>query len=710
MQASLNLAQVLIYLNQINAARELLKDAGSVAHSLGDKETVESVTALLRLTYERSNPFVEITSPASAASAARPSTTDSESEADNLFDSAQPDNFLGLFEQRTLDFYRKLGRRKFAEASAYLSSLENVFEHSDSQLVRLRMRLMAAVLAYYQGRIASAEAELGSLRTAFRDLDLKPELWQLQRVLGWCWARLGKPQDEQLALAGDTQALLMQMTRSLPPAYQGFFLLNKWTADEDFIAAQIENLRYLKARLKGSFWFVKPWRAWKLMGLINGLIAHIDSYRDALAKSTLEGHEPVIQDVAGPSLWRRLLRHPRKRATISFLVLPDYVLVITAGWLFLTFDICHIARVEVRRIVQSWHVLVNGSNSRSGTEPANAEVVREEAIKDDDSDSSGGQRNLVFWPTGEPIAAGDERGVDINAAGREIAASLSEGLNIHSLLSALPKRIKSLTIIPDDSLHGFPFAIIPYREKYLVESYAISFTFNHGGESASSTSNGLDRALLVGVSRGASNQFRPLPGVSEEIRKVGRWLSNRRIQVSELVNDTASKSSVIQSLSDASFVHIACHGFFEHDSPDHSGLVLIPEPERVEVLTLRELSTLKLLGLQHVSLSSCSSADNFVLPGRWVISLPETLWRAGAQSILGCSWEVNDKFAVAFMEIFYRFLERYGRDDALRLAQLECLRRESPAFQGVDPTDPINWASFKLYGRHEHLRLSNGKG
>jgi CHAT domain-containing protein len=141
---------------------------------------------------------------------------------------------------------------------------------------------------------------------------------------------------------------------------------------------------------------------------------------------------------------------------------------------------------------------------------------------------------------------------------------------------------------------------------------------------------------------------------------------------------------------------------------------LIPESGQAEVLTLRELAGLSLDRLRFVTLSSCWSADNFVLPGRWVISLPETLWRAGAHSILGSLWEVRDDIAVAFMDRFYRNLDSYPRDQALRLTQLACL--EGKIFPGNKLNgelslenkmagNPENWAGFNLYGDYRALRF-----
>ena len=123
-----------------------------------------------------------------------------------------------------------------------------------------------------------------------------------------------------------------------------------------------------------------------------------------------------------------------------------------------------------------------------------------------------------------------------------------------------------------------------------------------------------------------------------------------------------------------------------------------------ELLSLRELSALDLSNLHHVTLSACSSADHLVLPGRWVISLPETLCRSGTQSVLGNLWDVSDRVAISFMEQFYSYLSYLPRDQALRQTQLDCLHNRLP--NGAEPNinNPYYWAGVNLYGHYQTLK------
>jgi CHAT domain-containing protein len=257
-----------------------------------------------------------------------------------------------------------------------------------------------------------------------------------------------------------------------------------------------------------------------------------------------------------------------------------------------------------------------------------------------------------------------------------------------------------LTFLPDDSLHGFPFAAIRHGDKYLVEQYALSITFEHHRR-APAASPETGEIMAVGVSQG-SDGISPLPGTLQELAHLESWLvqsglKNGKRPLRKLLDGAANKQTVLAGLPQAVFLHLACHGLFQQNQPDQSGLVLIPRPRQVEILSLRELSQLDLRDLRHATLSSCWSADHFILPGRWVISLPETLWRAGAQTVLACLWEVDDRLAVAFMARFYSYLDNFPRAEALRRTQLDCLQGTLPGYTG-DASHPFYWAGYTLYG------------
>jgi CHAT domain-containing protein len=355
---------------------------------------------------------------------------------------------------------------------------------------------------------------------------------------------------------------------------------------------------------------------------------------------------------------------------LSFLVLPDRIFIISGRKFRLNFGVTPVTRIQIRELVRKWHELAT---------------------------ARGASRNLV------PLTSKGKYEESSKEMAR-IIEELANCLQIPFIFKSLPRRIRALTIVPDDSLHGLPFAIMLYEGKHLVEHFSISIGFEHIARRAGSVPFNGRQALLVGISQG-TDSFNSLPGTRREIEEIGSWFQTRKIKSRILMDDSASKEAVSNDLPNSRYFHIACHGIFKPDQPDSSGMILIAKPDQVEILSLRALYRMNLTRLQHVTLSSCWSADNFILPGRWIISLPETFWRAGAQSILGCLWPVYDGIAVPFMKRFYDLLAKYPRDKALRLTQLECLNSGLPGCAGIDTSNPIYWSGFQLYGQPYSLKF-----
>jgi CHAT domain-containing protein len=283
---------------------------------------------------------------------------------------------------------------------------------------------------------------------------------------------------------------------------------------------------------------------------------------------------------------------------------------------------------------------------------------------------------------------------------RTTSSQLSELLQIDEILEKLPKRIKSITFIPDDILHGFPFGVLIYRGDYIIKKYALSVSYESKPKAKIQKDTLKEKsAILVGISQSIKT-MPSLPGVEQELRQINLWFQKHLTKVFTYKNNEAQKEIILEKLKTANLLHIACHGTFEHNKPDQSGLVLTEG-----ILSLRELSYLDLTQLDHATLSSCFSADHFISPGRWVISLPETLWRSGTQSILGCLWEVDDQIAIEFITRFYLHLDKLSRDKALHQTQLECLQGKLNHSEKSSISNPIFWSGFTLYGNFKKLEF-----
>lgn len=687
LKAKLNVAHVRTYLNQTAEAKIILEEVRESARALNDEIIETRATALLSLAQVRGQSMVggvpiapsvsEIWSPKKRSKA----TTNSE-QSQTKFSIPQASSHLAYFEDQTLMFYWQLGHGDLSTAVTLLQQIRQNFGKSDSDLIQARLKMLTGILAYYQQQIKEAEVILSQTRQTLQAMGLIPELWQLQRFLRWCWIRLGYPVTELHALTRETENLLEAMTESLETSDQVIFLLNKWEPEEEYIASEIDQLVRLKRQAEQGFLPLRLWRRWQMWDRLSQLIAHIDRYKDTRTKRTVLGHKEDIERPDAPSLWQRLRSHQRDQYTLSFLVLPDRVLLIRVSRFSLDFSVSPTTRIQVREAVRRWHELVAWS---LGQRPSRALYF---GVDEDDE-----------LPSTETIVK------EAKQESKRVAQTLAEALQIPDVLRTLPPSVSSLTIVPDDSLHGFPFAAIRYQDRYLVEQYAFSINYEHEYQ-ATSKNTKKPNSLLVGVSKG-SGQISPLPGVLSELDRIKNWLVKRQNeeQIHTLLNDEADKQTVIRQLEQANLVHLACHGIFECNKPDSSGFVLIPTPNQVEILSLRELIETDLSGVNHATLSSCWSADHFMLPGRWVISLPETIWRAGAHSILASLWEVDDRVAVAFMTSFYEKSQQMSRAEALRQTQIECLKNQLPECLRIDTSSAFYWAGYTLYGDSGHFGL-----
>jgi CHAT domain-containing protein/tetratricopeptide (TPR) repeat protein len=666
-QAALNLAHLSIFLNQTAVACDLLNQAICEASHQDDPHVQQRASYLMWLARSRRASLVAgvaIALPLARLGEPMPSANSPTEQTAPEMDSQLPSSYLALFEDHELRFRSRLAIEGAEGAAGELEVMGKIFSTTDSELIGLRLRSLKGLLDYYLQRYAQSAELLEDVVAGLSALGLRPELWQALRILGWCRSRMGHDRPEVARLTERAQILLDEMLESLAPADRPIFLLNKWTSDEEFLASQIDGLALQDARVRASPWPLRPWRRWKLWQRLDDLLRFLDRSRELTHRRTLRAAAERAQPATTRSspLWRRLLFYPRRRAVLSFLVLPDRVLLTCSRWCRMDFCVSAVTRLELRERVRQWH---EAAGSPQYSAPA------------------------------------------ANRAANEVAAALQ----LPAVLDLLPRRVRALSIVPDDSLHGLPFAAVTHRGRFLVERFALAVGFDRERPwrverpcRAARPGALADGALLVGVSRGSAT-VPPLPGVGPELDALSRWLEGRRVSFRRIEDGAADKAAVLDGLGRCRFAHLACHGVFDADRPDSSGLVLLPKSDPMEVLSIRDLAQADLMNLRHVTLSACWSADNFVLPGRRVISLPEIFIRAGAQSVLGSLWRVDDEIASALMHRFYEYLEAHPRDEALRLAQIDCLEGKLLPGQDSFASHPMAWAGFTLSGNPGRLTI-----
>jgi CHAT domain-containing protein len=638
---ALNLAHLCILVNQTERAARIARELLHGAEQSGDTLLAERSRILLELTVRRGRSLAEGISISPSVTewwegnGAIPVTSVHSSVP--VFESAGSRSFLDLFELRSLAFFWLLAAQNFNAAADYLQELANVFGQTDSMLILYRQMLLQGMVEYYKGNLSTASAYLQQVSETARELGVIHDCWQALRVIGWIGERM---KDSGVAenARRESDRLLEQMASSLQGSDRPLFLLNKWTEEEERLATEADEIareQRISVRI-----FRRPRRFLTQLQKTNRLLQRIDNFRKGIIENSIADAQRNSR-LSSSSLslgWR----FAGPTALIRFLVLPDRVVILSLSRGRIHVGITAVTRIQVREQVGRIHAALRDSG---------------------------------------PGAFANEM------------QHLTDLLQWRPLLGKLSPHVSRLLILPDDSLHGVPFSAMSISPALTGDRYRVTIGFDSGKHlGAVSSGTALGVALPL-----ADGGYRELPNAKQEIERFQDWCFSQRLKV-ETLGPEANKDQIIASLTKAEYLHMACHGKFQVDAPDQSGLVLIHKDGPTETLSIRDLCGLDLSKLHLATFSSCWGADNFVLPGRFVISLPEICWRAGAHHILACLWEVVDEISVPFTQRFYEHLGHNPPDRALQLAQRDARASSLPDCILRDTADPYLWAGFQLYG------------
>ena len=249
----------------------------------------------------------------------------------------------------------------------------------------------------------------------------------------------------------------------------------------------------------------------------------------------------------------------------------------------------------------------------------------------------------------------------------------------NELIAPIRQRLQGghLIFVPHDLLHHLPFGALFDGERYLIDSFSVSYapsasiyTLCHDRVASSDGAS-----LLLGIPDEAT------PCITDEIRSVAAILPDAQV----FLGTQATSEILRQKGQNSRFIHIATHGFFRQDNPMFSGIRL--GDSRLSLYDLYQLRW----PAELVTLSGCATGLNVVAGGDELLGLVRGLIYAGAQSVLLTLWDVHDRSSAEFMKFFYRrLLVHPNKGVALQGAMLE-LREQYP--------HPFHWAPFTLIGR-----------
>jgi CHAT domain-containing protein len=208
---------------------------------------------------------------------------------------------------------------------------------------------------------------------------------------------------------------------------------------------------------------------------------------------------------------------------------------------------------------------------------------------------------------------------------------------------------------------------------------------------------GTDRGVIRAVSRGiydiSGAHIYRLPASRQEVIAAERSLNHPDLSVLLLDANATESKFKSQPLDNFKILHFAVHGVSSPQFPDRAALILGRDPKSNDdgLLQFPEITQLS-LSADLVTLSACDTATGKLEGEEGIDGLAEAFLLAGAKSVVGALWNVDDSATDTLMRSFYTHLAS-GEDkaSALRHAKRDYLER-------LGDRPPAYWAAFTLLG------------
>lgn len=248
----------------------------------------------------------------------------------------------------------------------------------------------------------------------------------------------------------------------------------------------------------------------------------------------------------------------------------------------------------------------------------------------------------------------------------------------------------TLVIVPEGPLYRLPFAALHDGDGWLVQRWQVVVTPSLNVLDALLEQPAVPREGFVGVADPLGN----LPAARGEVADAASHWPDRSTLIEGV---DATLPAVMAAASSAPVLHFATHGqLLSADQPSYLELTdgdgLPASLSSDTILAMR-------LDASLVTLSACRSATGTTRGGEALVnSLARSFLAAGARSVAGSLWDVEDRGTAALMARFYgRLGQGTGSAEALALAQRSMI-------DGVTTDDgerldhPWFWAGFVLIG------------
>lgn len=557
----------------------------------------------------------------------------------------RPADFLAYYEERELELMtRAQGHAAQSQIDGLLGLLIEDFAHTDSEFVQARLQLIRGVCELQKDASATAWALCADAAGAFQAFGLPSDEYVARRFEALCYERSAAPAASVLAVRARMQSLLDLLTSEMSTALREAFLVNKWSQREAEIADAVTELLSERERYQtrsGPARWIRTigWRA-----RVSELHDAIRDVAETPSASTAVSWSSLIRG------WRALLTHPRDAQTVSFAALANGLVRVTVRWCHCDLEWLPVPRGRLRSVVRRFHQQMATADSEKQVEAT--------------------------------------------------ATELSESLRLPQMLASLPQRIRRLVIFPDDQLNGFPFAVLPATPgTVVVDRWATTIGVRR--TAGRRVSGPLKRVTIAAANGGTA---------WPELREAGaqsvwltRWWQNRGGMVKTLSTPSCDATAFLSALATSEVFHFSGHGQFDPDRPERTGIVVDGPGDRGAIVSLAQVAGVECTQLRFATFLSCWSADSFLFPGRWAVSIPSALCRAGAACVVAPLWEIEDALSTELLTSVYEGVARHRVDEAVRQAQLRARTLPNGERRSV-----FFWAGLQVYGDGAHLGFAKG--
>jgi CHAT domain-containing protein len=232
-----------------------------------------------------------------------------------------------------------------------------------------------------------------------------------------------------------------------------------------------------------------------------------------------------------------------------------------------------------------------------------------------------------------------------------------------------------LVYSPSADLRGVPVTALHDGTRFLIEARPVATTLTVSAFEIPQMPAKSASALVVLPEAALSRNV--LDGARSEVRAVARLYENRSMLLFEAA---ATPKKFLDSAAAHDLIHVATHG--ETGARPYQNSIEFGQ-ERIRAY---DVFTLDLTRKPIVMLASCRTADS--TGGPMNVSLSDAFLAAGASSVIGSLWDVEDRATAQLSVAFHRELARGATPhDALRTVQLQFIRQGMPMSA---------WAAFQV--------------